>query len=71
MSAEQLDGPVVVNLGYGRTGTNSIQDAMDILGLSPCYHTRVLIPVPRFILEADRVCVYVCVTPFMINRCST
>jgi hypothetical protein len=37
MSA-QFDGPVVVGVGIGRTGTNSMQRALEILGLDPCYH---------------------------------
>ncbi len=28
----------VIGTGFGRTGTNSMQEALDILGLGPCHH---------------------------------
>jgi len=28
----------VIGAGYGRTGTKSLQDALEMLGLGPCYH---------------------------------
>jgi len=28
----------VINLGLGRTGTHSIQHALEVLGLAPCFH---------------------------------
>ena len=33
-----VDGPAVVGVGLGRTGTNSLQRALEILGFAPCYH---------------------------------
>jgi hypothetical protein len=28
----------VIGAGFGRTGTKSLQDALDLLGVGPCYH---------------------------------
>lgn len=33
-------GLVVIGAGHGRTGTLSMKEALEILGLGPCYHMR-------------------------------
>ncbi len=34
----QLDGLKVIGAGFGRTGTRSLKEALEILGFGPCYH---------------------------------
>ena len=36
----------VIGAGFGRTGTNSFQVAMEMLGLGPCHHMNVLMREP-------------------------
>lgn len=34
----------IIGAGFGRTGTNSMQQALEILGLGPCYHMYEVLP---------------------------
>jgi len=34
------EGLKVIGAGFGRTGTSSLQEALEVLGLGPCYHMR-------------------------------
>ena len=36
----------VVGAGFGRTGTHSLRDALDTLGLGPCYHMSAVLADP-------------------------
>ncbi|TDD93308.1 sulfotransferase family protein [Actinomadura rubrisoli] len=36
----------VIGAGFGRTGTASLREALDMLGLGPCYHMRTVIAEP-------------------------
>ena len=33
----------VIGAGFGRTGTDSMREALEILGFGPCHHMRELI----------------------------
>jgi len=37
----------VIGAGFGRTGTDSMREALDMLGFGPCHHMRALIDDPR------------------------
>ncbi|MGI9568253.1 MAG: sulfotransferase family protein [Desulfobulbia bacterium] len=37
----------VIGTGFGRTGTDSMREALEILGLGPCHHMRELIKDPE------------------------
>ncbi len=39
----------VIGAGFGRTGTESMKTALEILGLGPCHHMKELManPMPR------------------------
>lgn len=37
----------IIGAGFGRTGTDSLRAALDILGFGPCYHMHVVLPDPR------------------------
>lgn len=37
----------VIGAGFGRTGTDSMREALDILGLGPCHHMRALLGDPE------------------------
>ncbi|GAA4044616.1 sulfotransferase family protein [Nonomuraea soli] len=37
----------VIGAGFGRTGTRSLQAALDLLGYGPCYHMATVIDQPR------------------------
>lgn len=34
----ETDGLKIIGAGFGRTGTRSLKDALEILGFGPCYH---------------------------------
>ncbi len=34
----ETDGLKIIGAGFGRTGTRSLKEALEILGFSPCYH---------------------------------
>jgi len=36
----------VIGAGFGRTGTTSLQKALEILGVGPCYHLNEIIDGP-------------------------
>ncbi|REE97586.1 sulfotransferase family protein [Thermomonospora umbrina] len=36
----------VIGVGFGRTGTTSLRDALEILGFGPCHHMRDVMRVP-------------------------
>lgn len=36
----------VIGAGFGRTGTSSLQAALEILGYDPCYHMNVVVAEP-------------------------
>ncbi len=38
MTQDQTDGLKIIGAGFGRTGTRSLKDALEILGFGPCYH---------------------------------
>ncbi|WP_216597685.1 sulfotransferase [Ruegeria sp. 6PALISEP08] len=37
----------VIGAGFGRTGTESLKKAIEILGLGPCYHMFEVLPYPE------------------------
>ena len=37
----------VIGAGFGRTGTDSMREALEILGFGPCHHMRELIKDPE------------------------
>ena len=37
----------VIGTGFGRTGTDSMREALEILGFGPCHHMRELIKEPE------------------------
>jgi len=37
-TGRQLDGLKIIGAGFGRTGTRSLKEALEILGFGPCYH---------------------------------
>jgi len=39
-TTHQPNGLLVIGAGFGRTGTSSLQEALEILGFGPCYHMR-------------------------------
>ena len=39
-------GLKVIGAGFGRTGTTSLQKALEILGVGPCYHLNEIINGP-------------------------
>ena len=49
------DGLVVIGAGFGRTGTSSLQEALEILGLGPCYHMREVYKDPNGVDKWDKV----------------
>jgi hypothetical protein len=38
VSAEKDEGLKIIGAGFGRTGTRSLKEALEILGSGPCYH---------------------------------
>lgn len=40
-------GLSVIGSGFGRTGTRSLKDALEILGLGPCHHMEEVFPSPE------------------------
>jgi hypothetical protein len=50
-NTEYIFGGIVMSLkvigtGFGRTGTDSMREALEILGFGPCHHMRELIKDP-------------------------
>ena len=43
MSKSNYNGVEVIGAGWGRTGTNSLMKALEILGYDPCYHMEKVI----------------------------
>ncbi len=43
--------PSVIGLGLGRTGTNSVQKAQEILYLGPCHHGFCILPTVPMLLD--------------------
>jgi len=39
-AATEITQLIVIGAGFGRTGTDSILEALEILGLGPCYPVR-------------------------------
>lgn len=48
-------GLAVIGAGFGRTGTSSLQEALEILGYGPCYHMREVFKDPEGPAKWDRV----------------
>lgn len=49
------DGLILIGAGFGRTGTTSLKQALELLGLGPCYHMQTAMTRPghaRFWLRA-------------------
>jgi len=40
-------GLSVIGAGFGRTGTESLKKALEIIGLGPCYHMFEVLPDPE------------------------
>tara|TARA_R110002124_G_scaffold29573_3_gene102878 strand:+ start:1082 stop:1219 length:138 start_codon:yes stop_codon:yes gene_type:complete len=40
-------GLSVIGAGFGRTGTESLKNALEILGYGPCYHMFEVLPYPE------------------------
>ena len=48
MEVNDLNGPLVLGVGWCRTGTSSLKAALDILGFSSCFHGRFIPYLPEF-----------------------
>ena len=48
-------GLKIIGAGCGRTGTSSLQEALQILGLGPCYHMREVFKDPHGISKWEKV----------------
>jgi len=48
-------GLAVIGAGFGRTGTSSLQEALEILGYGPCYHMREVFKDQEGLVKWDRV----------------
>jgi hypothetical protein len=48
-------GLAVIGAGYGRTGTASMQQALNLLGFGPCYHMREVFKDPTGVQKWDQV----------------
>lgn len=48
-------GLLVIGAGFGRTGTSSLQEALEILGYGPCYHMREVIKDPQGFKKWDAI----------------
>jgi hypothetical protein len=49
------EGLQVIGAGFGRTGTSSLQEALEILGFGPCYHMSVVFKDPTGVNKWDTV----------------
>jgi hypothetical protein len=55
--SESANGLVLIGAGFGRTGTTSLQRALESLGFGPCYHMQTAMTRPghaRFWIRARR-----------------
>jgi hypothetical protein len=48
-------GLSVIGAGFGRTGTSSLQQALEILGFGPCYHMREVFKDPEGLAKWNRI----------------
>jgi len=52
---DAAEGLVVIGAGFGRTGTSSLRDALEILGFGPCYHMREVFKDPTGVQKWDTI----------------
>lgn len=48
-------GLAIIGAGYGRTGTASMQEALNLLGFGPCYHMKEVFKDPNGVSKWDQV----------------
>jgi hypothetical protein len=54
--AQPNDGGLcIIGAGFGRTGTSSLREALNILGYGPCYHMREVVSDPKKLDTWDRI----------------
>jgi len=49
----EKDGLKIIGAGFGRTGTRSLKEALEILGFGPCYHMVEVFEHPEHVAQWD------------------